>query len=101
MGLLLGLLDRMPASWIRAAGAIRGKSPFVKRMTDWLPGMIRNREGRIQKGLGCGLRFNGGDSAVGFLLGTHDFEVQHAFHQLLQPEMITYDIRANSGFPPP
>ena len=67
-------------------------------MTDWLPAMLRNREGRIQKGLGRGLRFNGANSAVGFLLGTHDLEVQHALARLLQPGMTVYDIGANVGF---
>jgi FkbM family methyltransferase len=98
MGLLLNVLDHVPASWIRAAGAVRGKSRVIKRMTDWLPDMVRNHEGRIQKGLGRGLRFNGGESAVGFLLGTHDLEVQFAFHRLLQPGMVAYDIGANVGF---
>ncbi len=98
MSMLLGLLDFMPASWIRAASAVRGKSRLVKRMTDWLPGMIRNKDGRIQKGLGRGLLFNGGDSAVAFLLGTHDLDVQHAIHRLVKPGMIAYDIGANVGF---
>ena len=98
MALLLSFLNRMPASWIRAAGALRGKSRLVKRMTDWLPDRLRNRDGVIQKGLGRGLRFNGGDSAVGFLLGTHDVEVQSAFQQFLRPGMVVYDIGANVGF---
>src|SRR5262245_29606214 len=98
MGILLRLLDRAPASWIRAAGALRGRSSWFKRMTDWLPGMLRNREGRIQKGLGRGLRFNGANSAVGFLLGTHDLEVQYALSRLLRPGMTVYDVGANVGF---
>ena len=98
MGILLNLLDRMPTSWIRTAGAMRGGSPWVKSMTNWLPNMLRNREGRIQKGLGRGLRFNGANSCVGFLLGTHDLEVQNALARLLQPGMTVYDIGANVGF---
>lgn len=98
MGLLLSVLDQMPASWIRAAGAVRGRSRLIKRMTDWLPDMVRNREGCIQKGLGRGLLFNGGGSAVGFLLGTHDLDVQFALQRLLKPGMIAYDIGANVGF---
>jgi FkbM family methyltransferase len=35
---------------------------------------------------------------VGFLLGTHDPEVQYAFFRLLQPGMTVYDIGANVGF---
>jgi FkbM family methyltransferase len=67
-------------------------------MTDWLPALLRNREGTIQKGLGRGLRFNGGQSAVGFLLGTHDLEVQFAMARLIRPGMTVYDIGANVGF---
>jgi FkbM family methyltransferase len=67
-------------------------------MTDWAPALLRNREGRIQKGLGRGLLFNGANSAVGFLLGTHDVEVQYALSRLLQPGMTIYDAGANVGF---
>jgi FkbM family methyltransferase len=98
MGLLLGVLDWMPAGWIRTAGALRGRSRWLKASTDWLPALLRNREGRIQKGLGRGLRFNGANSAVGFVLGTHDYEVQCALQYLLQPGMLTFDIGANVGF---
>ncbi len=98
MGVLLNLLDRMPPTWIRTAGALRGRFSWIKKMTDWLPAMLRNREGRIQKGLGRGLRFNGANSAVGFLLGTHDLEVQYALSRLLRPGMTVYDVGANVGF---
>jgi FkbM family methyltransferase len=77
---------------------MRGRSPWIKAMTDWLPDLLRNREGHIQKGLGRGLRFNGASSAVGFLLGTHDQEVQYALSRLLAPGMIAFDIGANVGF---
>jgi len=96
--MLLSLMDRVPAGWIRAAGALRGKSAWLKRMTDWLPALLRHREGRIQRGLGRGLRFNGANSAVGFLLGTHDLEVQYTLGRLLRPGMTVYDIGANVGF---
>jgi FkbM family methyltransferase len=98
MGILLQLFERVPPSWIRAAGAVRGSSPRVKAMTDWLPRLLRGSEGRIQRGLGKGLRFNGANSAVGFVLGTHDPEVQYALSRLLEPGMVTYDIGANVGF---
>jgi FkbM family methyltransferase len=96
--MLLALLDRFPSSWIRAASAIRGRSRIIKSMTDWLPDLIRNGEGHIQRGLGRGLRFNGADSAVSFLLGTHDLEVQFIFRQLLYPGLTVYDIGANVGY---
>jgi FkbM family methyltransferase len=98
MGILLKLLDRMPPSWIRTAGALRGSSRWIKSMTDWLPALLKNQESRIQKGLGRGLRFNGANSAVGFLLGTHDLEVQYILARLLRPGMTVYDLGANVGF---
>jgi FkbM family methyltransferase len=98
MGAFLNLLDRVPPSWIRTAGALRGKSRWLKSATDWLPAMLRNRQGCIQRGLGRGLRFNGANSAVGFLLGTHDMEVQYALSRLLRPGMTVYDAGANVGF---
>jgi FkbM family methyltransferase len=98
MGMMLKLLSVTPSSWIRTAGALRGRFPWLRRMTDWVPAMLRNQDGRIQKGLGRGLRFNGANSAVGFLLGTHDLEVQYALFRLLRPGMTVYDIGANVGF---
>jgi FkbM family methyltransferase len=67
-------------------------------MTDWLPGLLRNQDGRIKSGLGRGLRFNPGPSAVGFLFGTHDPEVQHVLGRLLRRGMTVYDVGANVGF---
>ena len=98
MSILLDLFERVPPSWIRAAGTVRGSSARIKAWTDWLPALLRGREGRIQRGLGRGLRFNGANSAMGFVLGTHDPEVQFALGRLLKPGMIAYDIGANVGF---
>jgi FkbM family methyltransferase len=98
MGVLLELFERVPRSWIRAAGTARGSSRRLKAMTDWLPALLRGSEGRIQRGLGRGLRFNGANSAMGFVLGTHDPEVQYALSRLLKPGMVAYDIGANVGF---
>jgi FkbM family methyltransferase len=63
-----------------------------------LPNALRNREAPIRNGLGRGLMFNGGNSAVGFLLGTHDTDVQFALARLLRPGMTCYDFGANVGF---
>ncbi len=98
MRFLLKLLDRVPASWIRAAAAARGRFRIMRWATNWVPNLLRNREGQIQKGPGRGLKFIGGNSAVGFLLGTHDTDVQFALSRLLRPGMTCYDIGANVGF---
>lgn len=98
MKLMLNFFNLLPSSWIQAGANLRGKSPFVKRLTDWIPNMLRNRDGKIANGLGKGLRFNGGKSAVGFLLGTHDTDVQFAFSKLVSPGEVFYDMGANVGF---
>jgi FkbM family methyltransferase len=98
MGIILKMCQHVPTSWIQWAGRVRGKAPWIKRWTDWLPNLLRNQKGRIQKGLGTGLWFDGAGSAVGFALGTHDPDVQVAFARLLRPGMTVYDIGANVGF---
>jgi FkbM family methyltransferase len=98
MGAVSTLMSHVPESWIKAASAARGRSAILKRITDWLPDLLRNKEGRIQRGLGRGLLFNGGPSAVGFLLGTHDLDVQYAMHRLIADGATVYDIGANVGF---
>jgi FkbM family methyltransferase len=98
MGLLQKVIERVPASWIRAGAALRGRFPLVKRLTNWVPNVLRNRAARIRNGLGRGLKFNGGNSAVGFVLGTHDTDVQFALARLLRPGMVCYDVGANVGF---
>lgn len=98
MGILQYVIERVPASWLRAGARLRGRFRVVKRATDWLPGLLRHRQGVIRNGLGRGLKFNGGASAVGFLLGTHDTDVQYAMGRLLRPTTTCYDIGANVGF---
>src|SRR5262245_37305997 len=88
----------MPASWIRAGAALRGRLPWFKSMTNWVLAVLRHREARIQRGPVRGLRFNCVASAAGFVLGTHDPEVQFVLSRLLGPGMTSYDIGANVGF---
>jgi FkbM family methyltransferase len=98
VSLLLRLAGRLPTNWIRAFTNARGRNPWVKRTTDWIPNRLRSREGVIQRGVARGLRFNGGNSATGFLLGTHDPNIQRALGLLIQPGQVVYDIGANVGF---
>lgn len=88
----------VPGSWIRRAGMWRGRWRWLKAATDWAPALLRRQEGVIQRGPARGLRFNAGDSAAGFLLGTHDADVQAALATLLRPGMVVYDVGANVGF---
>jgi FkbM family methyltransferase len=98
VSILLRLFGFLPPQWIRRFSIWRGSHPWVRAATEWVPRLMRHREGRIQRGVGKGLRFNCGSSAAGFLLGTHDHEVQIALSRFLRPGMTVYDIGANVGF---
>jgi FkbM family methyltransferase len=92
------MASRLPNNWIHAFGRLRGRAPWIKRATDWIPDSIRKQEGVVQRGVAQGLRFNSGGSATGFLLGTHDPGIQKALSVLLKPGMVVYDVGANVGF---
>jgi FkbM family methyltransferase len=98
MSLLVELIGRVPGSWIQRVGRWRGRWPWFKSMTNWLPSLLHGKQGVIRRGAGRGLRFQAGSSSVGFLLGTHDAIVQHALRVLLRPGMTVFDVGANVGF---
>ncbi|HEV3039162.1 MAG TPA: FkbM family methyltransferase [Candidatus Angelobacter sp.] len=60
--------------------------------------MLRNHDGVITHGVAKGLRFNTGNSHIGFLLGTAEPAVQRILQMLIHPGSVTYDVGANVGF---
>lgn len=98
MSVLVKIAGRLPAPWIRGFSTVRSRAPWLKRATDWIPDLIRGKQGTIQRGVARGLRFDGGQSATGFLLGTHDPGIQAAMAALVRPGMVIYDVGANVGF---
>ena len=85
-------------SWLKAISRSQYRHPLLKRSFDWAANHFRNQDGTIQQGVGEGLRFNTGRSNAGYMLGTTEPGVQHAFASLIQPDMVVYDIGANVGF---
>lgn len=96
--ILYHALKMMPRSWITRISNFRGRFHWFKRSTDWIGDLMRQQDCIVQSGLGKGLTFNSGGSAVGFILGTHDTDVQLALHRLLSPGQVVYDFGANVGF---
>ncbi len=88
----------MPKSWIDFGTRLRWKSPLADRLIRRVARTFRNRDNVIGRGFGQGLRFNTGDSHVGYVFGTTETDVQVALKSLVQPGMIIYDIGANVGF---
>ncbi len=88
----------VPPSLVRGLSRARATYPWVKRCLAWLPDILRSQEGIIRHGEAKGLRFNSGQSNVGFLLGSADPRLQSIFKLLVNPGAVVYDIGANVGF---
>lgn len=95
---LLRITGALPVSWVKAISRAQWRHPLLKRSFDWAANRFRNQDATIQRGLGQGLRFNTGRSNAGYMLGTTEPRVQHAFASLIQPRMVIYDVGANVGF---
>ena len=95
---LLTITRAVPVSWVKAISRAQWRHPLLKRSFDWAANHFRNQDATIQRGVGQGLRFNTGRSNAGYMLGTTEPRVQHAFASLIQPRMVVYDVGANVGF---
>jgi FkbM family methyltransferase len=96
--ILYRVLSLFPRNWILGISKFRGKHHWFKLATDWVGDMVRKQDCRIASGLGKGLKFNSGGSAVGFMLGTHDVDVQFAMDKMIKTNQVVYDLGANVGF---
>ncbi len=85
------VIGRMPP-WL--IGSLR-QSQTLQRLARW---WVKNRQVRIMKGIGAGLRFNAGLSNPYYAFGTNELPVQEALARHLQPGQVFYDIGANVGF---
>lgn len=95
---LARITGALPLSWLKAISRAQWRHPLLKRAFNFAANRFRNQDATIQRGAGKGLRFNTGRSNAGYLLGTTEPMVQMAFTQLVQPEMVVYDVGANVGF---
>lgn len=98
MGLIGKLLVRTPRPCLEIAAYARQRSAYVDRLARAAAKMLRGQDLTIQNGLANGIRFNTGDSAATYILGTHKLETQLILGGLLQPGMVFYDIGSNVGF---
>ena len=96
--MLIRAIGVLPRRWIKAVARLQWRHPLAKSAFDALANRIRHRDGRIQQGVGRGLRFNAGGSLAGFMLGTSAPGLQAAFQLFAQPKMTALDVGANVGF---
>lgn len=92
------VISVVPVSWLEFASRNQWRVPKLRRMFAWGASMVKSRDSEIMHGVGKGLRFNVANSHSGFLLGSHEMEVQSIFATFLKPGMVYYDVGANVGF---
>ncbi|HMD47466.1 MAG TPA: FkbM family methyltransferase [Bryobacteraceae bacterium] len=88
----------VPASLIALISRNQWRSPLLRKICVWGASFVKSRDGEILHGVGKGLRFNVSNSHSGFLLGSHEAEVQKVLAAILKPGMTYYDVGANVGF---
>jgi FkbM family methyltransferase len=98
MDFVVKLAGWMPPSWRDALDGLRSRHPRFNALIKRFILVASRGDATIARGVGEGLRFNAANSAMGFLMGTHDPISQGALKMLLKPGMAFFDIGANVGF---
>lgn len=92
------VMGRLPTSLVKRISALQFSSPAVRRLLELGSRGLRHKDLTIRQGVGAGLRFNTGDSNVGYVLGTTEVDFQQLLASLLQPGQTFYDVGAHVGF---
>ncbi|HWF51439.1 MAG TPA: FkbM family methyltransferase [Solirubrobacteraceae bacterium] len=92
------LLRRLPPAWVRGAGRLQFKYPWLRPVVACLAARVADAETVIAHGVGAGLRFRGTGGYPGYVLGTSEPEEQALLQAELGPGAVFYDIGANVGF---
>ena len=92
------VISAVPSPLIEFISHNQWRSPLLRRVCSWGASWVKGRDGVILNGVAQGLRFNVAGSHSGFMLGSHEVEVQKALAALLRPGMVYFDAGANVGF---
>jgi FkbM family methyltransferase len=92
------LISAVPVPLIQFVSRNQWRNRHLRRMCMWGASLVKRRDGVILHGTGKGLKFNVASSHSGFLLGSHETEVQEVLAATLRPGMVYYDVGANVGF---
>jgi FkbM family methyltransferase len=88
----------MPTALHERLARLAGRSALARRAAARVFGDLHERDVRIARGAGAGLRFNAAGSMPTYALGTAEPRVQRALAGALRPGMTVYDIGCNVGF---
>lgn len=92
------IISAVPTPVIEFVSHNQWRSPLLRRVCSWGASWVKDRDGVILNGVAQGLRFNVASSHSGFILGSHEPEVQKALAAVLRPGMVYFDAGANVGF---
>jgi FkbM family methyltransferase len=92
------VLRAVPSRWVERLGAFQRRSPQGQRLVAVLTGPMRRRDLRVLGGHAAGLRINLGGSALAYLTGRAEPNVQETLVSVLRPGDVVYDVGANVGF---
>ncbi len=92
------IIRTVPTPVIEFVSHNQWRSPVLRSVCSWGASWVKDRDGVIVNGVARGLRFNVASSHSGFILGSHEKEVQTALAALLRPGMVYFDAGANVGF---
>ena len=92
------IISAVPTPVIEFVSHNQWRSPLLRRVCSWGASWVKGRDAVILNGVAQGLRFNAAASHSGFILGSHETEVQKALATVLRPGMVYFDAGANVGF---
>lgn len=103
------LMDRATQWALRVGGSaprkvgvrlanVQHSSAAGRRLVETVTRPLRYRDMRILRGSMGGARLNLGGSALRYLTGDAEIEVQRALEELIEPGQTVYDVGANIGF---
>ncbi|MBE9166043.1 FkbM family methyltransferase [Pleurocapsales cyanobacterium LEGE 06147] len=79
-------------------GGIQRALPSNSFINNLMRLSVSDRDVKIVRGIGAGLKFNGGSANPDFALGDYELPLQEALASHLKPGGVFYDIGANIGF---
>jgi FkbM family methyltransferase len=92
------ILRAVPSRWVERLGAFQRRSERGQRLVARVTGPLRNRDLRVLGGHAAGLRINLGGSALNYLTGRAEPNVQDTLASVLHTGDVVYDVGANVGF---
>jgi FkbM family methyltransferase len=98
VGIQSALIRALPPGLFTYVAGLQHRNPALRPLARRLGGVLRDRSGRIPRGLAAGLRIDCGSSVLGYLTGTVEPQIQRLLPFVVRRGDTVYDVGANVGF---